>query len=427
MGITMNSSTITITDGNYTFEDIYQASQSAGNTYCRKLGAAYYISTDVLLGNGTDVTVLTGENISVTIEGDLFQINKNSELKLGNIDAITGATSDGCFISCPNIKLAYGFGSTNRVDGLTQSGNIFLYDSFVDIFGFWGFFGGTSQHCEVIDCLVNGFGRIEGENSKIFNVTAQKSHGRYGTLATKGDVHTFENISSKAVFTYSGHECSIYFNPEFAPGLRIIGGTYDGYGNLFYMEPTKSGQTAEDGTVTIVDAEIKNGFGAYYSDSNTKMEVRYTFKPQFLDGSNNKLGYVNVQIVDNEGTIVFDGQSDADGQISVELLHHEETNAYEKDILYYDIVATKDETSITRRYDAGQTYIDCPFFVVSEGTGTGSGDCCLDDIQTMINTMKTQLEGSINVAKSQITSKIEDEITNMGETILEESKNKGFL
>jgi hypothetical protein len=393
MGITFTSSEITVINGDYTFEDIYQASQDAGNTYCKKMGTAYLIKNDLILGDEETVTTLTGQNISVTIEGDLFQITKMTELRLGTIDE-NGGTANGVYISCPNIKNGYGFGSKHQVDSETQSGNIFLYDSFIDIYGFWGFFGGSSQHCEVIDCLVNGFGRVEGANSILENITTQKSHGRYGVLAAKGNIEKYFNVSSKAVNSYKGHTCSVYFNPKYAPNMRVIGGTYDGYTEgLIYAEKNKTGVDVA-GHITFVDSNIRNGFGGYYSDNTTKLFIAYTFNPKFKDKDNNTLSDVQVTIVNNEGAEVFNGTSDESGKISTELVQHQEDKDTSDDFTYFDVTASKGDVSVTRRYPAGVTYTNFPFFLVEGGgsSGGGDGDCCLEDIQTKLDNLQNFLE-----------------------------------
>jgi len=393
MGITFTSDEITIVDGDYTFEDIYQASQDQGNDYCQKLGYSYLISIDVILGDESTLTTLTGENISVTIEGDLFQVTKNSELRLGTKDD-NGATANGVYLSCPNIKNAYGFGSKHVVDGTTQSGNIFLYDSFLDIYGFWAFFGGTEQKCEIIDCLVNGYGRVEGKDSILENITTQKSNGRYGILAAKGSISSYKNITSKKSEDYKDHTCSVYFNPAYSPNMRVTGGVFDGYiEGLIYAEKNDTGVT-EAGYITFIDSEIRNGFGGYYSDENTKLFISYTFNPKFKDASNNTLSDVQVTIVNNEDEEVFSGTSDENGEISTELISHIEDSSDSVTYSYFDVTAEKDDIKVTRRYYAGVTYKDFPFFV-TEGGGSSDDECCLDDIQTKLDNLQDYLEAKL--------------------------------
>ena len=413
MGITFTSAAITVVGGNYTFEDIYQASVGAGNTYCKKLGTSYLIYTDLILGDESTATELSAQNISVVIEGDLFQVKKGATLKLGTRNMLTDATSNGVYISCPNIANGYGFGSKHKVSGLTQSGNVFLYDSFIDIYGFWGFFGGPTQHCEIIDCLVNGFGRIEGTNSILKNITTQKSNGRFGVLAAKGNIAVYENISSKDVKNYSGHTCSVYFNPTYAPAMRVVGGTYDGYTEgLCYLEPNSTGIPA-NGLITFVDTEIKNGFGGYFGDNSVQMDIRYTFNPKFKDENNNTMSDVQVIINDNNGAEVFNGLSDQNGKINVELLHHTATNVANETFIYYDVTASKGTVSVTRRYLAGKTFKDFPFFVAG-GTSTGGNtdECCLDDIQAKLDLLQTavfqKIEDEAGTTITHIDNSIND-------------------
>jgi len=430
MGISFSYSAVTITDGDYTFEDIYQASVSAGNQYCKKLGTSYLISIDVFVGDGTLPTTLSGSNISVVIEGDLFQIKKNAELRLGTKNAITSGTSNGCYISCPNIKLGYGFGSNSISNGATQSGNIFLYDSFIDIYGFWGFFGGPTQHCEVIDCLVNGFGRIEGANSILENVTTQASQGRYGVLATKGTIAKYENVSSKKVNAYAGHTCSVYFNSDFVLGMRVIGGIYDGYTEgLCYLEPGH-GSTTEENTITFVDSEIKNGYGGYFADTNTRLKVVYTFAPTFKNPDGSSLAYTDVVILDNTGVELFNGSSDENGDISVEIPCYLGSKNSEELYPYFDVTATHNGITITRRYETGVSYIGCPFFIVKESTGTGTA-CACDNIQTKLDTLQnallSQLGTKIDTQTTDITTAITASKDALQTEIINENEQKGFV
>ena len=407
MAITFNSQAITVVNGDYTFEDIYLASLSAGNTYCRKLGGSYLISTDLLLGDEITPTTLTAENISVTIEGDLFQVKEGAVLTLGTIDNL-GSTGNGVFLSCPNIKNGYGFGSDNRIGSIVKSGNLFAYASTLDIYGFWGFFSGPAQHCEIINCNINGFGRIEGPNSIIRNITTTASNGRFGVLAPKGTIAEYSGVKSLKSKAYSGHTCSVYFNPEYAPSMRVTGGEFDGYTEgLVYSEPWSG--TAEAGTITFIDSIIKNGYGGYYGDNNTTIVIAYTFEPTFIDSNNNIMTDVSVTIVDNNGTEVFSGLSAA-GKIKAELISHTENNFSFEDYVYFDVTAEANGLSITRRFRTNTTYIDFPFFVIEEGSSTG--DCCLDDIQTKLDTMQAavfqKIEDEAGTTITHIDNSIED-------------------
>jgi len=415
MAITFTAAAITVSNGTYSFLDIYNASIAAGNKYCSKLGTSYLITNDLIIGDGTNITVLQDSNISATIEGDLFQINRNATLKFGTIDSNTGSTSNGCYISCPNIALVYGFGSNNRVNGVTQSGDIFLFDSFIDIFGFWGFFGGATQHVEVIDCLVNGFGRVEGPNTILRNITTQKSHGRYGVLAAKGTIKEYANITSKASLASGTDNYSIYFNPLYAPASRIIKGVYDGYvTGLVYME-AGNGNIDHD-TVTFVDSDIRNGYGARFTTGCRLLHV-FTFNPTFLDGNNNILSDVQVDIKDQNGVSVYTGLSDAVGTISVELLYHEENSVSSTTYSFYDITATKGTLTVTRRYRAGVTYTNFPFFIETAAASTGTScDCATIDasLDTKLAALQLALENKITTN----TTKIDNMSTNVNATLI---------
>lgn len=404
--ITLKPTEILVT-GTHTFEDIYQECVNKNKSYCRKLGTnMYLISTDLLVGDGEIPTFLTGENIAIIVEGKLLQIRLHSVLRLGNIDQSTGSTYNGCYLSCPNILNAYGFGSNVLVNGSTKSGDIKFYNSTIVIYGFWGFFSGINQSCDIIDCLVDGYGRVEGSTSRVANVTIQKSNGRYGVLGSKGNLELYQNITSKKSLTYRGHKCSLYFNPEFSPGLRITGGVYDGYTTgLIYVEPKLRSQTVEDGTVSIIDADIRNGYGGYFSDSYCVVNILYTFNPIFYDADGDILGNVNVTIRDNNGLTVYTGVSDVFGVIKTELLTISYSKNSSTSYSYYDVTATKDDLIITRRFRSGESFIRTPFFLTADVNNNITDGCSCDNIQQQMDTLKMSLLDKIDSCAIAIDTK----------------------
>ena len=164
------------------------------------------------------------------------------------------------------------------------------------------------------------------------------------------------------------------------------GGVYDGYNQgLVFSEPHTG--TIEEGTLTILDAEIKNGFGGYFSDENTKYDVKYSFNPVFKDVNNNPIPNVPVTINDNFGNEIFSGTADDVGALFFELTHTSVSSTGNIDYTHYDINVTFSGTVVTRRYQAGKTFVDFPFYVVSEETGNAD----ILQIEALVNNLQDNL------------------------------------
>jgi len=182
---------IELTEKNYTFDDIYAESVRLRNNLVIKQGAEspqYLIKTNLYIGDGINKTTLSGKNISVTILGSHLQIKENSNLHLGELDKFTKNTSQGVKLDCPNI-VDLGFGSNNyNEDGTSQSGNLFIYGSIVNINAKWSFHNKQSiQRVEILNSSVIGYGVISGKNSVLDNVIFI-SHGKFGILTPKNNI-----------------------------------------------------------------------------------------------------------------------------------------------------------------------------------------------------------------------------------------------
>ena len=274
--ITYDGTYIKIRDGTYTFKDVYEALRN--RNVIKKLDNFYMIDASIKLGDGKHDTTLITKNESIVILGEEFQIYRNANFISGTINRTTFATSDGSYISMPNIKLAYGFGCSKIDNNRTQSGNLYLYGSTIKAWGFWGFFGGPDQVVELVGNNILGFGRIEGKKSILYKNRFEKSHGRYGIITLRGKISIFEDNDTLNSELYENYNtrAALYFNPKYSPGLVIRGGVFNGYDQLVFCEPDVL-ETETSGTMKLINCVILNGYDCYFRDDKTTVEVGYEF------------------------------------------------------------------------------------------------------------------------------------------------------
>ena len=287
--IDVTSSAIYIDDGEYTFKDVYDAVQN--NFFYRskaeKAGDnSYYFDFEFYIGKNKPA-VLADKNVAVEVNGEKFQIYEGSEFRLGKIDA-NGATSDGCTFSAPNLDLAYGFGCSDKDGNYTLSGNIYLYESHINVPCFWGFFNSPDkQIVDIKNCTINGFGRISGENTKIDNVLFSKANKRYGTFATFGKI---EKFSSVFINKAESDGACLYFNPPLSGNCELRDVHFpDDYKYLVYCE-----EADEETVMRIVNPVGISSYNCYFKDSKAIVEVWNEVK--FLSSKN-----VKVNIKDEDG------------------------------------------------------------------------------------------------------------------------------
>jgi len=237
LSVTVKDDTIYVDDGDYTFSDIYdKVSQDLmSENHVEKAGDnMYYFDYNIVIGKTSPANIVD-KNVSVVFNKEEFQIHEDSKLQLGEL--IDGTPLNGCKLSLPNVKLGYGFGCKDKDDESTLSGNLYLYDSYMDIPGFWGFFNTPDkQIVEIINCTINGFGRISGTESIVQNVIFIKADKKYGTFSTIGEIKKFKNLRIMQTDKDNDGVC-LYFNPEISGDCKLsnIEFPYD-YKKLVYCE-----------------------------------------------------------------------------------------------------------------------------------------------------------------------------------------------
>lgn len=414
MAIIISSTSVKITQDNYSLSDIYDfAEQNNKTQYVKKLGPNYLITTDLIVESGS----ITDSNISLTIEGELFQIYKNAFVKFGEVRSDL-STFNGCYINCSNIKTAYGFGCINK----NNSGNLFLYGSIVDIYGFWSFFNSdidNPNHVEIIDCQVDGFGRISGSNSILKNINFKKSHGRYGILSPKGIIKELSDLKVYDSEPDGNFKCSVYHNPAYSNNLTMIGGIYAGYNKLAYIEDTSGGDT-----LRFIDSEIRDGYNIERETNNVDLLVDFTFNPIIRDNTGNFISNVRVKIIDANDVIVFNDLSDPNGKISTILNYMKQDR---NDVTTYStphtIELSKDDITSNYSLFIDKTLKDFPLYLQGQGQGQSTDSCNCSNIQNISDNFEARLNTKMNLMESgikQLIGSVIDEV-NENETYFNET------
>lgn len=407
INITNSATTISGNNVNVSFEDIYQyALNNNKSSIINKLGTSYLIKNDLIIKNGATVH---DTNKNITVEGDLLQISKGSRLHLGE-KREDGSTLNGCTLNAPNLKFAYGFGNTKTTD----SGDLLLYNSTINAYCFWGFFQGDNL-VELIDCFVDGFGRISGNESIIKNVLFKRSHGKYGSISTKGDVKLLENIRSLDSTAYydSGEKanvkCAIYHNPKFAPDLTVYYGEFGGYDDVAYIEGRSGDYNLElRGTI------VKNGYNLY-RENNANVDFYHSFKYKTkllrLDGS--PIANAKVIIKDVNNDVVFDGVFDQYGYIDTWIKYYQDLNSKRvgEILTPHTIEVTYNDQVMTKKLYVDKNFDDIPLYF-EIGQTTGSGNC------EGLEEMESRLMSAIANIESNVTTHIDNSIDNsIGDSI----------
>ena len=274
MSIIVKSDSIYIDGETVTFEDIYKAaSDSIGSLEkkAQKVGDnSYYFDYSLYVGKNSSAAI-KDKNTQVIINGEYLQVYENSYLKLGEKDE-NGAVYGGCTINMPNVKNAYGFGCKDKDDIYTLSGNLYLYASTINIYGFWGFFNKPDkQDIEIIDCIINGYGRFSGNNSILKDITFIKSINKYGTLSTLGDLKQIDGIKLNKVT--SDDASALYFNPKISKNCLIK--NFESYHHdvLVYCE-----STPDIYTMTLLDPKIPKKNVYKFKDNKAFIRINYSVK-----------------------------------------------------------------------------------------------------------------------------------------------------
>lgn len=272
----------------------------------KKCENGFIIDCSVRLKEGTH---LWSHNQFIRINGPLFQIEPFTSFRMGQ-KTYEGQHKNGGYLYMPNPALAYGFGGNDLYEDATRSGDVFLYDSRIDVSCFWGFFAGQNQRVEIERCNINGFGRVEGSTSIVDNVYFTESHPRYGVLSPKGELKKYANIT-----VLKSQDCAVYFNGALSNDMILRGGKYDNYKKLVFAEPTDQRLVENDKTISFIDADIPSKNYEMSYGKNTHITINFTFNPIIVDKDKRVLSNLFVCIQNKQEEIVWEGYTNASGQI----------------------------------------------------------------------------------------------------------------
>ena len=274
MGIKVESNSIYIDNIVVTFEDIYKSvldSEGYFEQNAKKIGDnSYFFDYDFYIGKKT-AAAIKDKNVQVIINGEHLQVYEGSYFQLGEKDA-KGSPNSGCTLSMPNVKNAYGFGCKDKEDKYTLSGNLFLYASTLNVYGFWGFFNKPKvQKVEVMDCIINGYGRFSGYESVLKGIIFLRSTHKYGTLSTIESIKEIKNI--KLNETLSDNASALYFNPKISKNCLIKNFESYHHNTLVFCEKAEHIHT-----LTLLDPKIPEDNTYRFKDSMSIIKINYSVK-----------------------------------------------------------------------------------------------------------------------------------------------------
>lgn len=268
--ITVTADTIYIDDGYFTFEDVFLSiSNSKYSDQANKIGDnSYYFNFSFHIGKNAPA-ILKDKEKNIEIRGSLFQVHQDSTFAFG--EQKNGESYIGGSFTINNPTLAYGFGSNIKTeDGFSQSGNLQLYCSYIDIPCFWGFFNTPDkQLVEIKDCVIKGFGRISGTDSYIENVICLSPETKYGSFATKGIIKYIKDLK---IVNASDEAYAVYYNPKLSGNTSMSEVSIKNCKNTIYCESSN-----ETNSLTLIDPSIDN-YNISFKDENVNIIIAYSLK-----------------------------------------------------------------------------------------------------------------------------------------------------
>lgn len=380
MGISKNSSSITISGGVYTFDEIYNYISSS--SYIEKHDNYYKIKKKFYLKNNASII---DSNVTLLFTGSVLQIEKGSTLELGSIS--NGVISGNCSIAMSNPDFAYGFGNKTT----TNSGNFKMYGGIIDIPCFWGFFEGTNV-IELIECkIINGFGRVSGSTSILKNTVVMRSHGRYGGISTSGDVSVYEGMdvmSSTATNdnTFGLLRNACYYNPKYSTEVVYTNAIFQEYDTLLFMENNHLGNKA-----TFIDCDIRGNREISGPTTDITLYEKYTYNIVLYSNDGGVINNANIVITDNLGTEVLNDITSSVGELSTQItVGTTDANNTITNYGPFSVVVTSGIKTMSYVLDISKPMIDIPVVFTEDVSGSG-GSIDYNIIQQMLDNTKDQI------------------------------------
>lgn len=308
-GISFTTSAVVIDGQVANFDDLYRASVNAKNTMVTKLSSAYVIDGNIILKNGA--TLQDGSK-TVTINGEYFQIPYGCQLLLGTKYSST-LTGNGCIINMPNVIPEFGFGGLDPAD----SGNVMLYGCTINIYSYWSFFRGDN-YVDIINCNIDGYGKVSGGNSAVRNCVFKRAHGKYGTLLYKGSIKEYVNNTVLSVETCITSDQLPDLNNMFVidqysgnGNIDIFYGEYYGYSDFLHVLDITLNKP-----IILYGTNVTNGYNLNRGDANKNdFYHKFKFKPRLQNTDGVILKSIPITITNRLGEIEYSGMTDANGYV----------------------------------------------------------------------------------------------------------------
>lgn len=194
MAINVVNNTIILDNEDTDINQLHQHFIRNNSKLINKSDKKYTIDCNIILQNKSK---LHCENTNIVCLGTMFRITGDSTLQLGKL--VDDITSDGCTLFLPNVRDKYAFGSELKCNGA----NLLAYDSHIVANCHWGF-ESSNNIVKLIDCVVEGYGNINGIESVIRNITIENFNTRQGIFNTIGLVSEYNNVHIKNVLPVTG-------------------------------------------------------------------------------------------------------------------------------------------------------------------------------------------------------------------------------
>lgn len=316
MGISITEDAVIVDGGRYDFYDLYIAAWRIGSAVVQRLSNTYLITTNLILQNNAYVSAV---NTNITITGSLLQIRSGSTLKLGQLKG-NGRGKMGCILTMPNVLTEYGFGSIITDD----SANLLAYASMINAYSYWSFFAGDNR-VELIDCIIDGYGKISGPNSRVRNTTFKRAHGKYGSLIYTGTIKEFRDIDIDYVESYEddmedGGSNFLFDIRESTDeeNLEIFYGKYSGYSKLLNIM-----DSMYDFDIIMYGTTVENGYNIERENSNrNSFYHKFRFSPRMQTSDGLVITHAPVKITNKLGEVEFEGETNSEGYIDCWLTYY---------------------------------------------------------------------------------------------------------
>lgn len=310
MSITYDNGVLTIDNVKSSFWQIYWNYRDMYPDIIQRLSNTIYIDADVHLINNSEIEDL---NTSITVTGETFLIVKGSTLTLGR-KTWNNRGSQGCILHLPNIT-DLNFGNPN----ILESGNLKAYSSKIMAYGYWSFYAGDNE-VELIDCIIDGYGRISGPSSVIKECTFERSNGTYGVLSYVGEIQEYSNITVNKVESNIDNNSAPMIVAEYDDNstLAIYYGEYSGYNEL-----VKVLDSTYDYDIIFYGTKLNSGYVFNRNDMlKNNLYHKYKFKAVLQSNLGMNLTNAKVKITNKVGEVEFDGYSDESGYIDTWLTYY---------------------------------------------------------------------------------------------------------